>query len=79
MKTTRKLSFQVLSIDCVVCTPVFKREIEKLRGVNSVRPLVMLNKIIVEFDESLLGREELVERILEIGSKAGFKDSIVFS
>jgi len=63
----------------VVCTPVFKREIEKLRGVNSVRPLVMLNKIIVEFDESLLGREELVERILEIGSKAGFKDSIVFS
>ncbi len=39
----------------------------------------MLNKIIVEFDESLLGREELVERILEIGSKAGFKDSIVFS
>ncbi len=63
----------------MVCTPVFKREIEKLRGVNSVRPLVMLNKIIVEFDESLLGREELVERILEIGSKAGFKDSIVFS
>lgn len=76
--TIGRLSFQVQSVDCIACTPVFKREIAKLEGVRLVRPLVMLNRITVEFDETLLPRDALAEKILEIGSRAGYRGKIIF-
>ena len=74
-----KISFTVRSIECVACTPFFKRELDRTRGVKSVRALVMLNRIEVEFDESVISRNAIEEKIRATGSKAGFGGKILFS
>jgi copper chaperone CopZ len=68
----------VRTIDCVACSPAFKRELGRLGGVRSVRALVMLNKILVEFDPSVITEERIKEKIMKVGSKAGFEGKIVF-
>lgn len=70
--------FTVKTIECVACTPSFKRELGKLRGVKSVRPLIMLNRIEVEFDDRVISKQEIRSKILEIGAKSGFGGKIVF-
>ncbi|MDG6995377.1 MAG: heavy-metal-associated domain-containing protein [Nitrososphaerota archaeon] len=70
--------FTVKTIECVACTPSFKRELGKLRGVKSVRPLIMLNRIEVEFDDRVISKQEIRSKILEIGTKSGFGGKIVF-
>ena len=49
-----------------------------MKGVKSVRALVMLNKIEVEFDADVVSKEEIKNKILEVGSKSGFSGKIVF-
>ncbi len=66
------------SIDCIACTPFFKRELLKVRGVEAVNPIVMLNKIEVEIDSEVVTAEQIKERILAIAQKAGYGGRVVF-
>lgn len=70
--------FTVNTIECVACTPAFERQLGTLKGVKSVRPLIMLNRIEVEFDDRVISKQEIKNRILEIGIKSGFGGKIVF-
>lgn len=75
---TARTTFTVRTIECVSCTPAFRRHLERVKGVKSVRALVMLNKIEVEFDADVVSKEEIKNKILEVGSKSGFSGKIVF-
>lgn len=70
--------FTVRTIECVSCTPAFKRQLEHLKGIKSVRALVMLNRIEVEFDSNTISKDLIKNEILEIGSKSGYSGKIVF-
>ena len=70
--------FTVKTIECVACTPAFKRQLGMLKGVKSVRPRIMLNRIEVEFDDRVISKQEIKNRILEIGAKSGFGGKILF-
>lgn len=73
-----ELSFTVQTIDCIACTPVFRRHLGKIGGVLEVKELPMTNKIIVVFDGTLLDRSSLERQISKISEKAGFGDKIIF-
>ncbi len=66
------MAFTVQSISCIACTPFFHRSLGKIGGVLDVRELPVTNKVIVEFDETQLGRAALEERVVELSKKAGF-------
>ncbi len=72
------LSFKVLTVECVACTPIFKRELCKIPGVTAVKPLVMFNQIIVEVDLGATTKDEVKRKVLEIAEKAGLKQNVVF-
>ena len=72
------ISFSVLSIECVACTPVFKRELQKTPGVTNVKPLVMMNMISVEIDQNITTKDEVKKKVIEIATRAGLKRKIVF-
>jgi copper chaperone CopZ len=59
--------------------PVFKRELAKLPGIKTVKPLVMMNVINVEIDPNKTTRETVKAKILEIATRAGFGGKVVFS
>jgi copper chaperone CopZ len=73
-----KISFSVASIECIACTPFFKRELRKLRGVKHVEPMVMMNTINVELDPKTTSADEVKKEILKIAAKGGFGGKVVF-
>ena len=78
MVSRELISFMVLSIECIACTPVFKRELRKTLGVTDVNPLVLMNMITVEIDPNITTKDEVKKKILEIATRAGLKQKIVF-
>ena len=73
----QEISFTVQTIDCIACTPVFRRSLEKIHGVLEVRELPITNKIIVAFDTAELDRDALEQEIGRISQKAGFGGKII--
>lgn len=73
-----EVSFTVQTIDCIVCTPVFRRALNKVEGVIEVKELPITNKVVVVFDGMRLNRQGLVQEIRRISEKAGFGEKIIF-
>lgn len=78
MKNSNVISFSVLSLVCIACTPLFKKELQKLPGIKEVKPIVMLNMINVEIDPETTTTDEVKKEIVKIGARAGLKERIVF-
>ena len=77
-QATYRISFSVSTIECITCTPVFKRELVKVRGVKKVEPLVMLNIIDVDIDPEITNEDEIKRRILEIAERFGYGGKDIF-
>ena len=75
----RELAFTVQSLDCVTCSPYFRRPLFRIDGVLDVKELPVTNKIVVVFDEDRLERSRLAEEVTEIARKAGLGGKIVFA
>ncbi|MDE1857965.1 MAG: heavy metal-binding protein [Thaumarchaeota archaeon] len=67
------------TVDCIACSPVFRRPLSKVEGVLEVKELPITNKIVVVFDEAKLERERLREEISRIAEKAGLGGKIIFA
>jgi hypothetical protein len=79
MKAPRaRLSFTVSSLDCIVCTPIFRRELVAATGIERVKPLPLLNKIVVEFVPAEISEEEVKKTVTAIAEKAGLAGKIIF-
>ena len=74
----RELSFTVQTIECVACTPVFRRVLGRINGILEVKEFPITNKIVVTFDGSLLDGKKLEHEIIGISKKAGFGDRVIF-
>jgi hypothetical protein len=77
--TNGRVSFTVSSLDCMACRPIFQRKLVNLKGIGSVKPLPMLNKIVVEFFPADVSEEEVKKTILSIAEKTGLSGKIIFS
>jgi cation transport ATPase len=74
----QEVSFTVLAIDCILCSPLLRRSLAKIEGVLEFKELPFTNKIIVAFDPSRLEREALIQEITKISQRAGLGGKIVF-
>ncbi len=74
----QELSFTVQTIDCITCSPFFRRPLAKIDGVLDVKELPMTNKIIVVYDETRLERRNLAEEVSKIARKAWLGGKIIF-
>lgn len=74
-----RVSFTVNSLDCIACMPIFQRRLANLKGIVSVKPLPMLNRIVVEFSPADVSEEEVEKEVTSIAEKAGLSKRIVFT
>lgn len=74
-----KVRFSVASINCVACTPAFKKGLERVEGIMGVRQFPMLNERVVEYDSAKTHEAEVREEILKVADRAGFKGKVIIS
>ncbi|MDG6980854.1 MAG: hypothetical protein JRN51_07035 [Nitrososphaerota archaeon] len=73
----QELAFTVQTIDCITCSPFFRRSLKKVDGVLEVKELPITNKIVVVFDEARLERSILLQEIERISQRAGYGGKII--
>ncbi len=73
-----RVAFEVATLDCIVCTPVFRRALKGADGVTAVKELTLMNKIVVEYEGGKVTEEKVKNVILAAPSKAGLRDKIIF-
>lgn len=74
---SQEVSFTVQTVDCIVCSPFFRRPLSKIEGVLDVKELPITNKIVVVFDPSRIDRASVVEEITDISRKAGLGGRVI--
>lgn len=76
-KRPQEVSFTVQTVDCITCSPFFRRSLGKTDGVLEIKELPITNKIIVVFDPARLDRSTLVQEITRISERAGLGGKII--
>ncbi|HKW04583.1 MAG TPA: hypothetical protein VJN71_04715 [Nitrososphaerales archaeon] len=74
----QRIEFSVMTIDCLVCSPAFRRGLGKINGVESLKELPLVNKIVVDYDSNLIDSDLVKSEILKIASKTGLEGKIIF-
>jgi len=54
---------------CISCKPIVEKQLKYAKGVKSIKIDYMTDSIIIEFDPSVLTREEIKNRL----DKSGYK------
>lgn len=73
-----EISFIVQTIDCIICSPIFRRSLLRVPGVLEVRELTITNRIIVVFDGDRLNAEQLRDEINRVARRGGLGGKIFF-
>jgi copper chaperone len=63
------VSFKVVRMYCISCKPIVERQLKDEKGIKSIKFDYLTDRIIVEFDPSVLTREEIKYRL----DKSGYK------
>jgi copper chaperone len=66
---TEKASFKVIGMYCISCKPVVEKQLKDEKGVKNINFDYLTDSIIIEFDPSVLTREEIKNRL----NKSGYK------
>jgi len=64
-----RLVVSVTRISCATCARAIEKQVKKLNGISDVKPAVMLNKVFVDYDPSLVDSATIRKAI----DKAGYK------
>jgi copper chaperone CopZ len=63
------VSFKVVGIYCISCKPIVEKQLKDEKDVKGITLGYLTYRIIVEFDPSVLTREEIKNRL----DKSGYK------
>jgi Cu+-exporting ATPase len=72
-KKLARTVFTVRYIDCATCALAIEKHVKKVNGVKDVRTAVMLNRILIDYDESEADTSEIKKAI----GKAGYSNYLV--
>ena len=64
-----KASFKVIGRHCITCKPIVEKQLKDKNGVKSINIDYMTDSVIVEFDPSVMTKEEIKNRL----NKSGYK------
>lgn len=66
---TEKTLFKVVGMYCITCKTIVEKQLKDENGVKSINIDYMTDSVIVEFDPSILTKEEIKNRL----DKSGYK------
>jgi copper chaperone len=64
-----KALFKVIGMYCITCKPIVEKQLKHERAVKKIDIDYMTDSVIVEFDSSLITREEIKNKL----EKSGYK------
>ena len=62
-----KYNFKIKGLDCANCAAELERAIQKIEGIDNVTINFMMEKMVIEFDESI--KEEIIKKINKVIKK----------
>ena len=68
MKTEKSL-FKVIGMYCISCKPIVEKQLKDEKAVKKIDIDYMTDSVIVEFDPSLITKEEIKNRLERSGYK----------
>ena len=66
---TEKSSFKVVGMYCISCKPIVEKQLKDEKAVKKIDIDYMTDSVIVEFDPSLITKEEIKKRLERSGYK----------
>jgi copper chaperone CopZ len=69
MKKTQKALFKVVGMYCTTCKPIVEKQLKNEEAIKKIDIDYMTDSVIVEFDPSLITKEEIKNRL----EKSGYK------
>jgi len=70
----KKTKFVVQGMTCSSCSSHVERAVKKLQGIQSVNVNLLLNSMIVEFDENKISEKEIIEAVKNAGYGANMEN-----
>jgi copper chaperone len=69
MQKTEKALFKVVGMYCTSCKPIVEKQLRNEQAVKKIDIDYMTDTVIVEFDPSLISKQEIKDRL----EKSGYK------
>jgi Cu+-exporting ATPase len=69
MTKTDKASFRVVGMYCVSCKPIVEKQLRDEQAVKKIDIDYMTDSVIVEYDPSLITKQEIKDRLKKSGYK----------
>lgn len=64
-----KISFRIIGMYCITCKPIVEKQLKNEKAVQRIDINYMTDSVIIEFDSSLIDREQIKNRL----EKSGYK------
>jgi Cu+-exporting ATPase len=64
-----RISFRIIGMYCITCKPIVEKQLKDEKAVQRIDIDYMTDSIIVEFNSSLISRQEIKNRL----EKSGYK------
>ena len=64
-----KISFRIMGMYCITCKPIVEKQLKDEKAVQRIDINYMTDSVIIEFDSSLIDREQIKNRL----EKSGYK------
>ena len=69
MTKMERALFKVVGMYCITCKPIVERQLKDEKGIGKIGVDYMTDSVMVEFDPSLIGKEEIKHKL----EKSGYK------
>ena len=69
MQKIEKALFKVIGMYCISCKPIVEKQLRKEQAITKIDIDYMTDSVIVEFDPSLMTKQEIKDRL----EKSGYK------
>jgi Cu+-exporting ATPase len=69
MTSLEKTHFKVVGMYCTTCKPIFENQLKNIKGIKKIDINYLTDSVVVEFDRSLITKQEIKERL----EKSGYK------
>ena len=69
MPSYEKAHFKVVGMYCTSCKPIIEKQLKNNNGIKKIDINYMTDSVVVEFDPSLITKQEIKERL----EKSGYK------
>ena len=64
-----KALFRIVGMYCISCKPIVEKQLKNEKGIKSIDLDYMTDRVIVEYNSSLISKEEIKEKL----EKSGYK------